>query len=115
MISSSLGGRSGLMRSTRVGGLFRIASKTVAEVDRKSTRLNSSHGYISYAVFSLTKKRPQTHTRRRPPHRRQVRGRGELHDALLPLLRPTPRETAAKAAPTTSASRMPYTGYPYSL
>src|SRR2546422_1105102 len=27
------------------------------EVDRKSTRLNSSHGYISYAVFCLKKKR----------------------------------------------------------
>src|SRR5205809_882362 len=26
--------------------------------DRKSTRLNSSHGYISYAVFCLKKKRP---------------------------------------------------------
>src|SRR4030066_79842 len=26
-------------------------------VDRKSTRLNSSHGYISYAVFCLKKKR----------------------------------------------------------
>src|SRR2546429_2161950 len=25
--------------------------------DRKSTRLNSSHGYISYAVFCLTKKK----------------------------------------------------------
>src|SRR2546422_4770442 len=25
-------------------------------VDRKSTRLNSSHGYISYAVFCLKKK-----------------------------------------------------------
>src|SRR2546429_1830004 len=28
--------------------------------DRKSTRLNSSHGYISYAVFCLKKKKPQT-------------------------------------------------------
>src|SRR5256884_5755911 len=28
----------------------------VLVVDRKSTRLNSSHGYISYAVFCLTKK-----------------------------------------------------------
>src|SRR2546422_6000914 len=30
--------------------------------DRKSTRLNSSHGYISYAVFCLKKKkhRPST-------------------------------------------------------
>src|SRR2546422_1652602 len=26
------------------------------ESDRKSTRLNSSHGYISYAVFCLKKK-----------------------------------------------------------
>src|SRR2546422_11748090 len=27
--------------------------------DRKSTRLNSSHGYISYAVFCLKKKKQQ--------------------------------------------------------
>src|SRR2546422_7117508 len=40
-------------------------------IDRKSTRLNSSHGYISYAVFCLKKKkntvrrlRTQTPTRR---------------------------------------------------
>src|SRR5687768_17777108 len=30
---------------------------TDAERDRKSTRLNSSHGYISYAVFCLKKKK----------------------------------------------------------
>src|SRR5687768_18210149 len=30
--------------------------------DRKSTRLNSSHGYISYAVFCLKKKNTK-HTR----------------------------------------------------
>src|SRR2546429_4747769 len=28
--------------------------------DRKSTRLNSSHGYISYAVFCLKKKKKYT-------------------------------------------------------
>src|SRR5687768_17996216 len=28
-----------------------------ARLDRKSTRLNSSHGYISYAVFCLKKKK----------------------------------------------------------
>src|SRR5687768_18029308 len=28
-----------------------------SKVDRKSTRLNSSHGYISYAVFCLKKKK----------------------------------------------------------
>src|SRR2546429_1224342 len=30
--------------------------------DRKSTRLNSSHGYISYAVFCLKKKNTTTDT-----------------------------------------------------
>src|SRR2546422_8505925 len=30
--------------------------------DRKSTRLNSSHGYISYAVFCLKKKKHILHT-----------------------------------------------------
>src|SRR5687768_14521041 len=29
--------------------------------DRKSTRLNSSHGYISYAVFCLKKKKKKTY------------------------------------------------------
>src|SRR3989449_6312965 len=29
-------------------------------LDRKSTRLNSSHGYISYAVFCLKKKKKTT-------------------------------------------------------
>src|SRR2546422_3162974 len=31
------------------------------DADRKSTRLNSSHGYISYAVFCLKKKKIQKH------------------------------------------------------
>src|SRR2546429_3564482 len=30
---------------------------SVFDGDRKSTRLNSSHGYISYAVFCLKKKK----------------------------------------------------------
>src|SRR2546429_966669 len=33
--------------------------------DRKSTRLNSSHGYISYAVFCLKKKKKPQHTSNR--------------------------------------------------
>src|SRR5690606_41472862 len=32
-----------------------------SELDRKSTRLNSSHVKISYAVFCLKKKKKQTH------------------------------------------------------
>src|SRR2546429_3026195 len=38
-------------------------------IDRKSTRLNSSHGYISYAVFCLKKKkqrRPARYSTRQP-------------------------------------------------
>src|SRR2546422_11059070 len=31
--------------------------KLLGQTDRKSTRLNSSHGYISYAVFCLKKKK----------------------------------------------------------
>src|SRR5260221_4504334 len=39
---------------TEIGGL--VASPAGAETDRKSTRLNSSHTVISYAVFCLKKK-----------------------------------------------------------
>src|SRR2546429_2429796 len=35
-------------------------SRRVAARDRKSTRLNSGHGYISYAVFCLKKKKKHT-------------------------------------------------------
>src|SRR2546429_2911951 len=34
-----------------------FARKRLSGIDRKSTRLNSSHGYISYAVFCLKKKK----------------------------------------------------------
>src|SRR5437762_11218029 len=37
-------------------------------LDRKSTRLNSSHRCISYAVFCLKKKRAQTTVNRRRSH-----------------------------------------------
>src|SRR2546422_3819115 len=35
-------------------------------LDRKSTRLNSSHGYISYAVFCLKKKKKTNKTQQTP-------------------------------------------------
>src|SRR2546429_4105997 len=42
------------------GGGHRAAARELTDalelLDRKSTRLNSSHGYISYAVFCLQKK-----------------------------------------------------------
>src|SRR2546430_11515350 len=42
----------------------------LVDLDRKSTRLNSSHSQISYAVFCLKKKKKQTNTRRKatPPN-----------------------------------------------
>src|SRR2546422_1938685 len=44
--SASAGGWNAMARPAGRGGR-----------DRKSTRLNSSHGYISYAVFCLKKKK----------------------------------------------------------
>src|SRR5436305_7508334 len=47
--------------------LARVARRSHAALDRKSTRLNSSHVRISYAVFCLKKKKdlltPETLTR----------------------------------------------------
>src|SRR5256885_6363234 len=50
-----------------------IPSATTASEDRKSTRLNSSHLVISYAVFCLKKKKYNGRSQkltsdRRPPH-----------------------------------------------
>src|SRR2546429_1522581 len=49
-----------LFRSPLADGLLFFdwwqCNDSVFHVDRKSTRLNSSHGYISYAVFCLKKK-----------------------------------------------------------
>src|SRR2546427_3249409 len=56
----SLAAESGINRS---GGK---AKACIVLLDRKSTRLNSSHSQISYAVFCLKKKKKQktTYTRR---------------------------------------------------
>src|SRR5687768_17932097 len=43
-------------RAHRPGDLLTVVITELAS-DRKSTRLNSSHGYISYAVFCLKKKK----------------------------------------------------------
>src|SRR2546429_7165262 len=46
-----------LDESQRAPVVIRDRDRDIAEYgDRKSTRLNSSHGYISYAVFCLKKK-----------------------------------------------------------
>src|SRR2546429_1493751 len=40
-----------------VPAAFTVWGRPLETLDRKSTRLNSSHGYISYAVFCLKKKK----------------------------------------------------------
>src|SRR3712207_7962819 len=51
-----LGGK-GDVHHARIDGVGGITvMKKVVEIDRKSTRLNSSHANISYAVFCLKKK-----------------------------------------------------------
>src|SRR2546430_13216193 len=56
LFRSQLSGRSGLWLSRKLKRLHRPPA-----VDRKSTRLNSSHTQISYAVFCLKKKK-KNHT-----------------------------------------------------
>src|SRR2546422_2864935 len=53
-----------IIRTNSVDG---IVALVYAFRDRKSTRLNSSHGYISYAVFCLKKKKNANLTSRAPP------------------------------------------------
>src|SRR5687768_7436127 len=45
------------LRPERIAAIARrnLGFEPIAAADRKSTRLNSSHGYISYAVFCLKK------------------------------------------------------------
>src|SRR2546422_1160583 len=50
-------------RTDRSTGARREQRPRGRRQDRKSTRLNSSHGYISYAVFCLKKKKKKKKTR----------------------------------------------------
>src|SRR5205809_5152376 len=45
------------MRRLSAPRRFAMKRSITTAIDRKSTRLNSSHGYISYAVFCLKKKK----------------------------------------------------------
>src|SRR5438128_8284314 len=46
-------------------GLLSVQGHTYGYADRKSTRLNSSHGSISYAVFCLKKKKKKKECRQK--------------------------------------------------
>src|SRR5947209_13661935 len=54
---------SSVCRTRRIVPAHNMAAmKRFGASDRKSTRLNSSHANISYAVFCLKKKKKKTHT-----------------------------------------------------
>src|SRR2546422_3858466 len=50
-----------LLAPPRPAVRLRLRQMQRSRLDRKSTRLNSSHGYISYAVFCLKKKKNTKH------------------------------------------------------
>src|SRR3989440_3103619 len=52
-------GRVTLRSGAAVGGVLYRTGQSIASPDRKSTRLNSSHDQISYAVFCLKKKKKE--------------------------------------------------------
>src|SRR2546430_4369563 len=54
-------------RSVRAALEGKFDTEKVPQGDRKSTRLNSSHSQISYAVFCLKKKKRRTCSKF-PPH-----------------------------------------------
>src|SRR5580692_12281697 len=59
---------------SRPGG--RASGRRPCRADRKSTRLNSSHSQISYAVFCLKKKKQNNTIAVKSQWRRQNSGRG---------------------------------------
>src|ERR1035438_5479074 len=105
--------RSGLFSLFRTGRARHSSRWRVPELDRKSTRLNSSHLGISYAVFCLKKKQRtqdrhhRYQTRTQPPgvpgffaglppglpHVRRQRRLLHLHQFFFLMIRRPPRST----------------------
>src|ERR1022692_2767218 len=67
-----------------------LRTRTSSEVDRKSTRLNSSHLVISYAVFCLKKKKRFASSRTYPPCAMLRRLRRLTADSVGQRIRPSP-------------------------
>src|SRR5690348_18057408 len=74
--SGPVGGASPFRRSRKTGASERT--------DRKSTRLNSSHPSISYAVFCLKKKKKKKTTR----NQQHIKHSKKHHDILCPHSHP---------------------------
>src|SRR3712207_7365542 len=83
-----------------------VADWTRLDIDRKSTRLNSSHANISYAVFCLKKNEIRRSTRRLPSSPARPASRHPPHD----FCRGSPpwpgrRTQGPAASPTLSRAR----------
>src|SRR3712207_9008412 len=63
------------LRHQTIAGPGRPHSRRSLLRDRKSTRLNSSHANISYAVFCLKKKKRQTYRKSNPERKRSSTNR----------------------------------------
>src|SRR3989449_7994358 len=98
----------GAVRDDRgmLAGTARHDDEDVVGRDRKSTRLNSSHGYISYAVFCLKKKKTI-----RSASRTSTRCSGAAGTSTMPAstssrrrARPASRSTSASTTSATASS-----------
>src|SRR2546429_4752553 len=74
----------------------------VRQIDRKSTRLNSSHGYISYAVFCLKKKNSCTIDLTGPKSSGPTRG--NIASVTVPILSHT---TWSRPSSTCKRKKLP--------
>src|SRR5256885_5405858 len=61
LLKASVSNSTDLVKKLDEGGFDVLVSDYSMPTDRKSTRLNSSHLVISYAVFCLKKKNRTTH------------------------------------------------------
>src|SRR2546429_4581924 len=89
-------------------GTHIVKGRGITEEDRKSTRLNSSHGYISYAVFCLKKKKDTFMAASWAVLislcRRRTRLRALCHSSYIPLHAFTPCTTRTAIHSTLSSS-----------
>src|SRR5258708_14946396 len=67
-----------------VAGYVEVVSANAGDQDRKSTRLNSSHQIISYAVFCLKKKTATLHNTRSKDQRTPSNADPHPHDNPTP-------------------------------
>src|SRR2546428_9015131 len=72
-------------RADDAGVVAELGRRDLQHLDRKSTRLNSSHDQISYAVFCLKKKNLPLNLHPGLATADAVRARSDVPDRVLPL------------------------------